>query len=220
MAFASRRPTSSCAARAISSARANRVFRSSASRISCATAPCWRRRDARPSPSWRLIRSSSPQSTAPCARRSSPAGAARSTWPASADARAGGVGIEALSRGAPSAVFVERDRHAAIALDENITRLGLGDRARVVRQDVGRALGVLGREGRCFAVVFLDPPYDSPDGASALVTVATGDSLLPGAIVVAQHATKAPLPATPGCLEHWKDRRFGETTLTFFRRGA
>src|SRR5215467_4534230 len=130
-------------------------------------------------------------------------------------AGAGGVGIGALS-----AVFVERDRQAAIALDENVTRLGLGDRARVLRQDVGRALGVLGREGRSFAVVFLDPPYDSPDGPSALVAVATGDALLPGAIVVAQHATKEPLPATPGCLEHWKDRRFGETTLTFFRRGA
>lgn len=135
-------------------------------------------------------------------------------------AGAGSVGIEALSRGAPSAVFVERDRQAVVALDENVTRLDLVDRARVLRQDVGRALSVLGREGRSFAVVFLDPPYDSSDGASALVAVARGDSLLPGAIVVAQHATKAPLPATPGGLEHWKDRRFGETTLTFFRRGA
>jgi 16S rRNA (guanine966-N2)-methyltransferase len=135
-------------------------------------------------------------------------------------AGAGGVGIEALSRGAPSAVFVERDRQATIALDDNLARLGLVERARVLRQDVGRALGLLEREGGTFAVAFLDPPYDSLDGASALAAVARGDCLLPGAIVVAQHATKAPLPATPGCLAHWKDRRFGETTLTFFRRGA
>lgn len=135
-------------------------------------------------------------------------------------AGAGGVGIEALSRGAPSAVFVERDRLAAIALDENVARLGLGERARVLRQDVTRALALLEREERTFGVVFLDPPYDSPDGAAALTRVAQGHCLLPGAVVVAQHATKAPLPAAPGCLEHWKDRRFGETTLTFFRRGA
>ena len=135
-------------------------------------------------------------------------------------AGAGGVGIEALSRGAPSAVFVERDRPAAIALDENVTRLGLLERARVLRQDVTRALALLDREGRTFAVVFLDPPYDSSDGAAALTRVAQSDCLLPGAVVVAQHATKAPLPDELGCLERWKDRRFGETTLTFFRRGA
>ena len=135
-------------------------------------------------------------------------------------AGAGGVGIEALSRGAPSAVFVERDRLAAVALDENVARLGLGERARVLRQDVTRALALLEREGRTFAVVFLDPPYDSPDGGAALTRVAQGHCLLPGAVVVAQHATKAPLPDAPGSLAHWKDRRFGETTLTFFRRGA
>jgi 16S rRNA (guanine(966)-N(2))-methyltransferase RsmD len=135
-------------------------------------------------------------------------------------AGAGGVGIEALSRGAPSAVFVERDREAARALEDNIARLGLTDRARFLRQDVSRALVALGRETARFAVVFLDPPYAASDGVSALETIARGDCLLPAAVVVAQHPTKAPWPAAPGLLTHWKDRRFGETTLTFFRGGA
>jgi 16S rRNA (guanine966-N2)-methyltransferase len=135
-------------------------------------------------------------------------------------AGAGGVGIEALSRGAPSAVFVERDRQAVAALEDNIARLGLADRARLLRQDVSRAVRELGREGLRFAVVFLDPPYASPDAAPGLEEISRGNCLLPGAVVVTQHPTKAPPPAAPGMLTLWKDRRFGETTLTFFRGGA
>jgi len=135
-------------------------------------------------------------------------------------AGAGGVGIEALSRGAPSACFVEQDRQAVAALEDNIERLGLTGRARIFRQDVLRALEALAREGARFAVVFLDPPYASVDAAPALERLARGDCLLPGAVVVAQHPTKAPPPAAPGTLGGWKSRRFGETTLTFFRGGA
>ncbi len=135
-------------------------------------------------------------------------------------AGAGGVGIEALSRGAPSAVFVEQDRQAVAALEDNIKRLGLAGRARIFRQDVLRALQALAREGTRFGVVFLDPPYASVDAAPTLERLARGDCLLPGAVVVAQHPTKAPPPAAPGTLGAWKSRRFGETTLTFFRGGA
>jgi len=85
---------------------------------------------------------------------------------------------------------------------------------------VSRALLGLGREGRRFAVVFLDPPYASSDAVPALEEISRGDCLLPGALVVVQHSTKAPPPAAPGTLTRWKDRRFGETTLTFFRSGA
>lgn len=132
-------------------------------------------------------------------------------------AGAGGVGIEALSRGAPSAVFVEQDRRAVAALEDNIARLGLSERARVLRQEVGRALEALAREGARFAVVFLDPPYASTVAVPALERVARGDGLLPGAVVVTQHPSKAPPPSEPGVLRPWKSRRFGETTLTFFR---
>ena len=96
----------------------------------------------------------------------------------------------------------------------------LADRARVLRQDVTRALEALARNGARFAVVFLDPPYASPDAAPALERIAHGDCLLPGAVVVTQHPTKAPPPTDPGVLRPWKSRRFGETTLTFFRSGA
>jgi 16S rRNA (guanine966-N2)-methyltransferase len=69
-------------------------------------------------------------------------------------------------------------------------------------------------------VAFADPPYDSPRAGPALAILARGECLLPGAVVVVQHATKTPLPGEIGVLAPWKSRRFGETTLTFFRRPA
>ena len=135
-------------------------------------------------------------------------------------AGAGGVGIEALSRGAPSATFVEQDGAALRALRDNVERLGLADRTRVVRADAARAVTELAAAGERFGVVFLDPPYDSPRATPALEAVATGAILALDAVVVIQHATKTPPPSTPGALRLWKARRFGETTLTFFRYDA
>lgn len=135
-------------------------------------------------------------------------------------AGAGGVGIEGLSRGAPSAVFVEQDAAALRALRDNVERLGLVARARILREDAARAVAALAARGERFAVVFLDPPYASPGGAPALERVAEGGCLLPDAVVALQHASKSPPPASPGVLRGWKTRKFGETTLTFFRAPA
>jgi len=135
-------------------------------------------------------------------------------------AGAGGVAIEALSRGAPSATFVEQDAAALRALRDNVERLGLSDRARVLRGDAARAVASLGARRERFAVVFLDPPYDSARAAPALDAVADAAILVPGAVVVVQHGTKTPPGESPGALTRWKTRRFGETTLTFFRCGA
>ncbi len=135
-------------------------------------------------------------------------------------AGAGGVGIEALSRGAPSAVFVEQDALALRALRDNVERLKLGARARIVRADAARAVEDLARRGERFAVVFLDPPYASPRAAPALAAVATGEVLLAGAIIVLQHGSKAPPPESLGVVRVARAKKFGETTLTFFSAPA
>src|SRR2546422_10666431 len=74
-------------------------------------------------------------------------------------AGAGAVGLEALSRAAAHATFVERDGRAVAALVENVRTLGVESRAHIVRGDVERELGRLAGEGRRFEIVFLDPPY-------------------------------------------------------------
>jgi 16S rRNA (guanine966-N2)-methyltransferase len=132
----------------------------------------------------------------------------------------GAVGIEALSRGAPSAVFVELDPRALRALRDNIARLELAERTRVRREDAARAVHDLARTGERFAVVFLDPPYASSRAAPAFEAVAKGDLLDADAVVALQHASKSPPPDALGALTMWKASRFGATTLTFFRARA
>jgi len=131
-------------------------------------------------------------------------------------AGAGGVGLEALSRGAAHVTFVERDRRALDALAENIRTLDLGSRTHVARGDVVRQLARLAAEGRRFELVFLDPPYATDDGARTLAALGGGALVAPQGLVIAQHLTKRELPEY-GVLRAFRDRRFGETTLTFFR---
>jgi 16S rRNA (guanine966-N2)-methyltransferase len=135
-------------------------------------------------------------------------------------AGAGGVGLEALSRGAAEAVFVERDPRAVAALRENVEALGVGHAARVRRADVLRELAALYRAGERFDVVFLDPPYDAGLVETTLEALGGGGLLLADAWVIAQHFTKRAPPERLGSLFAFRGRRFGETTLTFYRCAA
>ena len=136
-------------------------------------------------------------------------------------AGAGGVGIEALSRGAARATFVERDRRASQALRQNLESLDLQAAGRVLTMDVERALPRLAAAGDAFDIIFLDPPYETALVPEILGVLGAGRLTRPGGLVIAQHLTKrapalAPLPA----LTRFRTRRFGETTLTFFRAGG
>lgn len=133
-------------------------------------------------------------------------------------AGSGAVGIEALSRGAEEAVFVESDRAALGAIRENLERLGLKERSRVVGEDVAKALRTLGRRGERFSVIFIDPPYESSFAVTTLEDLSDGGLIAAGGVVVIQHRTKTALPERVGALSRFKAKRFGETTLTFFRR--
>jgi 16S rRNA (guanine(966)-N(2))-methyltransferase RsmD len=135
-------------------------------------------------------------------------------------AGAGGVGLEALSRGAARAVLVERDPDAAAALRRNVVGLRVGGAARVLPMDVGRALNRLAAEGERFDLVFLDPPYGAGLVEDTLLRLGTGALITLDAIVVAQHFTKQAPPERIGVLAAFRARRFGETTLTFFRPGV
>ena len=134
-------------------------------------------------------------------------------------AGAGGVGLEALSRGAAHATFVERDAQAITALRENVTALDVAALVSVRRGDVLRELPGLLAGGERFDIVFLDPPYDGGLVETTLEMLGGGGLMLPDALVIAQHFTKrAPAPIV-GRLGSFRTRRFGETTLTFYRAG-
>jgi 16S rRNA (guanine966-N2)-methyltransferase len=134
-------------------------------------------------------------------------------------AGAGGVGFEALSRGATHATFVERDPRAIAALRDNVRSLGVAANVRVVRGDVEREIGRLASQRERFDVVFLDAPYDTELTTSTLARLADGAILAEGGVVVAQHLTKKAPAETIGVLRAVRRRRFGETTLTSYRVG-
>lgn len=135
-------------------------------------------------------------------------------------AGAGGVGLEAISRGAAHASFVERDPRALAALRTNIEALGVRPATRVLRGDVNRELTRLHVEGERFDIVFLDPPYEAELVEPTLGQLGGGGLTRPGAVVIAQHLTKRAPAVTLGTLVQFRARRFGETTLTFYRAGT
>lgn len=128
-------------------------------------------------------------------------------------AGSGALGIEALSRGAVHAVFVERHRPAASAIRANLQRTGLEDRAVVSVADVDRYLAADAMDR--FDLCFLDPPYAERAILPRLVRLIPW--LAPSALVVVKHFWRTPVDPPPG-LESVRVRRFGETALTFLER--
>jgi 16S rRNA (guanine966-N2)-methyltransferase len=121
----------------------------------------------------------------------------------------GGLGLEALRRGAARAVFVESDPRSLRVLQENLRGEA---RATVVR---GRLPGALERLTGPFDLILADPPYGSPAG---LETLGRLEPLgRPGSLAVFEHHHKEPYPERCGALELFRRERYGETALSFYR---
>jgi 16S rRNA (guanine966-N2)-methyltransferase len=122
----------------------------------------------------------------------------------------GAVGIEALSRGAREAVFVDYSHAAVDTIRQNLRALGIEERAQVFR---GKALVVLERLHS--GIVFLDPPYDKEKEYSAALDLLGG---APPDLVIAQHAVRCVLPERCGALGRTRAVRQGDNVLTFYAR--
>ncbi len=121
-------------------------------------------------------------------------------------AGSGALGLEALSRGAREAVFVEDDPRALAALRKNLASLGAADRASVVRGDAVKY--VLALAAGAFDVAFADPPYER--GLATAVAARWLDSAF-AHILGVEHSPREPLAADGDT------RRYGDTAITFFR---
>lgn len=127
----------------------------------------------------------------------------------------GALGIEAVSRGAVSAVFVEGDRRAQALVAENLRRCGIEDRCAIIRASAARALPQLrgGSAAGSFDIVLLDPPYDWPP-ASALEGV---DAVVAeGGVVVLERARRTPAPDRVGRLVKQRDLASGDSALSWY----
>ena len=128
----------------------------------------------------------------------------------------GALGIEALSRGAARAVFVEQEARVAGVLRENLAALELGAGvAEVRRADVRRVLRTAREAKETYDLVFIDPPYGHARAWGPELTTALPPLLAPGARVVVESDRRSPLRLD---LDAERERRYGDTAITIHRQ--
>lgn len=130
-------------------------------------------------------------------------------------AGAGALAIEALSRGAESAVLVERDRRAVAVIRSNLAELELDRVAQVVSRDV---LAALSRLKGSFDVVFADPPYRSDEAERLLGGLGASELVAPEGILALEHHHKTVLAERVGSLERHRVLEAGESRVSLYTR--
>jgi 16S rRNA (guanine966-N2)-methyltransferase len=131
----------------------------------------------------------------------------------------GALGIEALSRGAARAVFVERDPRAVAAIRRNLAAALMDDRGEVRRGTVPAALDALERDGLAFDLIVLDPPYGQDLPARTLRRLAASSLVATDGVIAAEGHWRDDPGDIPG-LRRIRDARYGETGLWFYVRAG
>ncbi len=129
-------------------------------------------------------------------------------------AGSGLIGLEALSRGAASSVFVEESRRMTRAIEASLSLLGF--EAEVITADFRRTLAKL--EHRHFDIIFADPPYQTPFAEQIVELVGRFDLLEDDGFLVVEHLRGRQLPVELGSLQKFDQRFYGQTALSFFAR--
>ena len=132
----------------------------------------------------------------------------------------GALGLEAMSRGAREAVFVDNHKNSLAALKQNIEILGLTGSCRVHKIDLDKSLGRLRKETEPFELIFIDPPYAGNLIEKILDRLSGSRLAAPGSLAVAEHDSKQDLTESR---ERWKlsrRRRYGQTMISFYQYAA
>ncbi|MCF8094523.1 MAG: 16S rRNA (guanine(966)-N(2))-methyltransferase RsmD [Desulfobacteraceae bacterium] len=126
----------------------------------------------------------------------------------------GAMGIEALSRGAKHAVFVEADPGAAGVIKKNLSACGAQDDSVVLCRDLLHGPGILADLNSAFDLVFMDPPYNRGVLLPALENLVKSDTLAPDAVVIIEHSRTEAVPAMPGGLKVYETRKYGKALVS------
>jgi len=110
----------------------------------------------------------------------------------------GSIGIEALSRGAKKAVFVDSARKALDTIEHNLNHTKLADKAEIIRTEVLAAIKMLGSKNAKFDIIFMDPPYMSGLYKPTLMAILAADILNKDGYIIAEHPGKVELPVAEG----------------------
>jgi 16S rRNA (guanine966-N2)-methyltransferase len=127
----------------------------------------------------------------------------------------GALGIEALSRGAEYAVFIDNSREALSVITRNIEASALSDRAKIIKWDIARNLDCIKSFTPAFNLVFIDPPYNRNQINPSLINLIKSESLAAGAWVVLEQAATETLEADPQAFAIDDQRKYGKTLVSF-----
>lgn len=128
-------------------------------------------------------------------------------------AGSGQLGIEALSRGASEAVFVDESKESAKIVQQNVETCGFQDAARIENMDFA---AYLMRNGKPFDLAFLDPPYRT--GLLQKALPMTAERMNPGGTIVCENPSDEEMPETAGSFQRISSHRYGKIILTLYRR--
>ncbi|MDR1664232.1 MAG: 16S rRNA (guanine(966)-N(2))-methyltransferase RsmD [Clostridiales bacterium] len=127
----------------------------------------------------------------------------------------GAIGIEALSRGADAAVFVERDFAAVSVIRENLRKTKLAERAGVLALSAGEALARLFNDKKTFDIIFMDPPYGSELAKTTFALLARYNILKDGGILIAELPSEGDAPVSE-IFAPLKSKTYGSTRMVFY----
>ena len=130
----------------------------------------------------------------------------------------GGIGIEAISRGAAFVFFVDQSRKACAIIRENLGSLGVTDGFRIMEMDFTKAVTAVDREQTQFDIMFLDPPYEREDlYTESLNLIASGNVLRSDGLLVIEHSKRVEMPESAGSLQKYRSLAQGDSVLAFYR---
>jgi len=129
----------------------------------------------------------------------------------------GALGLEALSRGAASALFIDSETAAVNIITKNIASCRITEQAKVIRWDIRRNLNCLSSAGPVFDLVFMDPPYNAGLIAPALTHLATQGILKNEASIIIEHAVTESIASSIHGFELTDQRIYGKTLVSFLK---
>ncbi len=130
-------------------------------------------------------------------------------------AGSGSVGIEALSRGAESCVFIEKNAECVKIINENLRKAGLSS-AKVIKMDVYRGLKKINKNQAIFDYIFMDPPYFRHLYVPVLEEIAESNILKKKGTVIVEHHKSISLPEVINGLHGNEIKKYGDTCITFY----
>lgn len=131
----------------------------------------------------------------------------------------GGVGIEALSRGARHVVFIDAGIKSIKVLKDNLEHLNIKENVEVYHTDYETAIKKLSQFNKQFDIIFIDPPYRNGMAQNALVNIDRNPILTQSGIIIVEHDSKEDMPQKVGSLVKYRVKQYSNTSLSFYSIG-